>query len=63
MVRRRSLAGTFINSLSADYDNALRMQNALCSLGAVGIGSGTIAVELTAEVFFARWSLSSTTSS
>ncbi len=47
------LVGTFINSLSMSYDNALRMQNALCSLGAVGIGSGTIAVELTAEVFFA----------
>lgn len=47
------LAGTFISSLSMSYDNALRMQNALCSLGAVGIGSGTIAVELTAEIFFA----------
>ena len=47
------LVGTFINTLSLSYDNALRMQNALCSLGAVGIGSGTIAVELTAEVFFA----------
>ena len=47
------LVGTFINTLSMSYDNALRMQNALCSLGAVGIGSGTIAVELTAEVFFA----------
>lgn len=47
------LTGTSISSLSLSYDNALRMQNALCSLGAVGIGSGTIAVSANIEVYFA----------
>ena len=47
------LTGTFINSISLSYDNALRMQNALCTLGAVGIGSGTIAATIDMEVYFA----------
>lgn len=47
------LTGTFVNSIALSYDNALRMQNAICSLGAVGIGSGTIAVTLDLEVYFA----------
>lgn len=47
------LAGTFVNSIAMSYDNALRMQNAICSLGAVGIGSGTINLTLDLEVYFA----------
>lgn len=47
------LNGTFINSIALSYDNALRMQNAICSLGAVGIGSGSIAVTVDLEVYFA----------
>lgn len=47
------LTGTFVNSISMSYDNALRMQNAICSLGAVGIGSGSIALTLDLEVYFA----------
>lgn len=47
------LAGTYVNSISLSYDNALRMQNALCKLGAVGIGAGTIDCTLDLEVYFA----------
>lgn len=47
------LTGTFINSIALSYDNALRAQNAICSLGAVGIGSGTIAATIDIEVYFA----------
>jgi len=47
------LAGTFVNSISLSYDNALRMQNAICTLGAVGIGSGTINLTADIEVYFA----------
>lgn len=47
------LTGTFVNSISLSYDNALRMQNAICTLGAVGIGSGTINVTADIEVYFA----------
>lgn len=46
------LAGTFVNSISMSYDNALRMQNALCSLGAIGIGSGSITATFDLEVYF-----------
>lgn len=47
------ITGTFINSIALSYDNSLRMQNALCSLGAVGIGSGNINVTADMEVYFA----------
>ena len=47
------LVGTFINSIAMSYDNALRMQTALCTLGAVGVGVGTIAATLDLEVYFA----------
>ena len=47
------LTGTFVNSISLSYDNALRAQTALCSLGAVGVGSGTIALTADLEVYFA----------
>lgn len=51
------LAGTFVQSLSMNYDNALRSQEAICQLGAVGIGSGTISVTGTMEVYFANGAL------
>ena len=46
------LTGTAVSTLALSYDNALRMQKALCSLGAIGVGSGTIAVTLDTEVYF-----------
>lgn len=52
LVNGAPLAGTFINSISLTYDNALRMQNALCSLGAVGIGAGTISATADVEIYF-----------
>lgn len=47
------LAGTFVNSISLSYDNTLRAQSAICSLGSIGIGSGTINVTVDLEVYFA----------
>jgi hypothetical protein len=47
------LTGTFVKSLSLDYDNALREQDAICSLGSVGIGSGTIALTGSLSIYFA----------
>ena len=47
------LAGTFVNSISLSYDNTLRAQSAICSLGSIGIGSGTISVTADLEVYFA----------
>lgn len=46
------LTGTFVTSLSMSYDNALRAQNAICALGAVGIGSGTIEATFSIEAYF-----------
>ena len=51
------LAGTFVQSVSLNYDNALRSQEAICELGAIGIGSGTISVSGTMEVYFANGDL------
>ena len=48
------LAGTFVNSISLSYDNTLRAQSAICSLGSIGIGSGTINVTADLEVYFAN---------
>lgn len=47
------LAGTFVSALNFTYDNTLREQNALCSLSAIGIGSGTIQATGNMEVYFA----------
>lgn len=47
------LTSTFVKSVSLDYDNALRGQDALCSLGYVGIGSGTIALTGSMSIYFA----------
>lgn len=51
------LAGTFVQSLTLSYDNALRSQEAICNLGAIGIGSGTINCTGSMEVYFADGSL------
>lgn len=47
------LAGTFIKSLTLDVDNGLRAQDAIGTLGAVGIGSGTLSASGNIEVYFA----------
>lgn len=51
------LAGTYVKSLSMTYDNALRTQEAVCEIGAVGIGSGTINCTGSLEVYFANGTL------
>lgn len=51
------LVGTFVKSVSLNYDNALRSQEAICELGAVGIGSGTINASGSLEVYFANGAL------
>lgn len=43
---------SLVKSISLSYDNSLREQNALCSLGPVGIGSGNINVTVQAEILF-----------
>jgi hypothetical protein len=47
------VTGTLVKSVSLDFDNALRSQEAIGTLGAVGIGSGTINCTLTMQVYFA----------
>lgn len=51
------LAGTYIQSASITYDNTLRAQEAVCELGAIGIGSGTVSLTGTLEVYFANGNL------
>jgi hypothetical protein len=51
------LTGTYVQAVSLSYDNALRSQEAVCELGAVGIGSGTIVCGGTLEVYFANGDL------
>jgi hypothetical protein len=51
------LVGTFVQSVSLNYDNSLRSQEAVCELGAIGIGSGTVALTGTLEVYFANGDL------
>lgn len=46
-----------VTSLSLSFDNVLRSQEGLCALGAVGIGSGTIACTVEAEMYFANGAL------
>lgn len=48
------LTDTAVTSIGLSYDNALRAQQAICSLGAVGIGAGSIALTVDLEVYFAR---------
>jgi hypothetical protein len=51
------MVGTFVQSVSLTYDNALRSQEAVCELGAIGIGSGTVSLTGTLEVYFANGAL------
>lgn len=51
------LTSTFVKSVSLSYDNALRSQEALCTLGAIGVGSGTINITGSMSVYFADGSL------
>ena len=47
------VAGTFVKSVSLDFDNALRNQGAIGTLGSVSIGSGTINCTINAQIYFA----------
>lgn len=47
------LTSTFVKSVSLDYDNALRGQDALCTLGNVAVGSGTISLTGSMSIYFA----------
>lgn len=51
------LVGTFVQSANFTYDNSLRSQEAVCELGAIGIGSGTVALTGTLDVYFANGDL------
>lgn len=48
------LSGTYVKSVSLDFDNALRSQEAIGTLGAVAIGSGTIQCKASVEIYFAN---------
>lgn len=47
------LTGTYIKSVKLDYDNTLGAQDALCTLGSVGIRSGSIVCKASLEMYFA----------
>lgn len=47
------LTSTFVKSLTIDYDNALRAQDAICTLGSVGIASSQIVCSVTMQIYFA----------
>ena len=51
------ITGTYVKTLALNFDNALRAQGAICSLGAVGIGSGTIVLGGSLSVYFADGTL------
>ena len=46
------ITGTFVKSVTLSYDNSLRSQEAICTLGAVSIGAGTIQVSGSLSVYF-----------
>ena len=50
-------SGTFVQSVKLTYDNSLRVQEAVDQVGAVGIGSGTVSLTGTLEVYFANGEL------
>lgn len=52
-----SLSSTFIKSLNLTLDNVQRSQEAIGTLGYIGIGSGTVQVKATMEVYFSDGSL------
>lgn len=51
------ITGTFVKSINFSFDNALRSQEAICTLGAVSIGSGTINLTGAMTVYFADGAL------
>ena len=51
------ITNTFVKSISLSYDNSLRSQGAVCTVGAVSIGSGTIQVSGNMSVYFADGAL------
>jgi hypothetical protein len=51
------ITGTFVKSISMDFDNTLRSQEAICTLGAISIGSGTINISGSVSVYFADLAL------
>lgn len=48
------MSGVYIKSLSLSADNTLRVQDAIGTLGAVGIGSGTLSLTGNLELYFAN---------
>lgn len=48
------VAGTYVKSVTLNFDNALRSQEAIGTLGAVGIGTGTINCTADVQVYFAN---------
>lgn len=51
------ISGTFVKSLTLDYDNSLRAQGAIANLGPVGMGVGTIQATVNMSVYFADGAL------
>jgi hypothetical protein len=51
------LTGTFVKSVDLSFDNGLRNQDGIGTLGSVGIGSGTIDCKLNMSLYFADKSL------
>lgn len=47
------LTATYVKSVQLDFDNALREQAAIGTLGSVGIGAGTINATLQLSIYFA----------
>lgn len=48
------VAGTYIKSISLEYDNAIRQQSAIGSLAPVDVAAGTIAAKATLSMYFAN---------
>lgn len=51
------LTSTYIKSMTLDYDNVLRPQQAIGTLGLVGVGAGTVQIKGTMEAYFADGAL------
>jgi hypothetical protein len=51
------LTGTFVKSLTMDFDNMLRGQKALANFGNIGVGVGDFTVTGKAEIYFASGAL------
>lgn len=51
------LTGTFVKSVKFDFDNTLRAQSGIGTLGSVGIGSGTIKISGEMEIYLADGAL------